>query len=364
MVSEDVDRRELVAKSLLAAALLTIAPTIASLSACSSSPAGDDDPGTPDAGDSTAIDAADKSPDAAPAKPALQHCVGGAFTPEPATAFKHGKPSGGASHWGIDTIATQKRTASARFGYGALNSALKDETIKAWFWDCKAWQPLGEVATDQDGRVALAFPDGQPPGSYDVRYEVMGDASLTSSTVWSLPAGTHIVVSDIDGTLTTGDSEFIKQVATFGSYDPKGYPGGPELLDAHAVDGQIVVFLTGRPFNFTQWTRDWLVEKKFTAGPLRLTESIGDAFPSESGVGEYKKAFLNSLVDDGFVLDLAYGNASTDISAYFGAGLLADKVWIIGSNAGDEGTHPVTDTWAPRAAEVVASPAIEQPFSY
>ncbi len=199
------------------------------------------------------------------------------------------------------------------------------------------------------------------PGVYDVRMQVLGDQSTVSSEVWVLPRGTHIAVTDIDGTLTASDAELFRQVLD-GSHVPVAYPDAVALTTAHAERGHAVVYLTGRPYLLSQKSRDWLSDLGFASGLLRNTDSTSELLPTESGVGNFKKAFLTRLLDAGYLIDLAYGNASTDIYAYLGAGVPASDVWIIGSNAGEQGTHGVVDSWTARVAEVRALAPIVQPF--
>jgi len=299
----------------------------------------------------------------------FQRCVGAEFTPEPAGSFN--SPinatiaTGTPFHSSQDVVTTPDAapTVRAQFSYSILVTDIEGETIKAWLWDCQSWRPLGEATTDVDGRVAIPVTGTLPIGVYDVRFEVVGDATVTGSTVWVLPAGTHLVVSDIDGTLTTSDGELFRQILD-GSYVPEAYPGAAALIDAHADHGQIPLFLTGRPFPLTERTRDWLGDLDFPLGPLHVTNTFAEAAPTEGGVGTFKKTFLTALQAAGFVIDLAYGNATTDIFAYLGAGIAADHAWIIGPNAGQQGTNAVMDSWEPRAAEVAAEAPVEQPFAW
>jgi hypothetical protein len=81
-------------------------------------------------------------------------------------------------------------------------------------------------------------------------------------------------------------------------------------------------------------------------------------------VGAFKRDYIASILAKGFAIDVAYGNATTDIYAYLGAGLPADTVWIIGPHAGEQGTHGATDSWTARVGEVATLPAVEQPFTW
>jgi phosphatidate phosphatase PAH1 len=203
-----------------------------------------------------------------------------------------------------------------------------------------------------------------------VRLEVMGDETVAPGRLWILPAGTHLAISDIDGTLTTSDEELVQDVLTdlyqpiLGGWDaPDAWPGGADLTHALADRGWVVVYLTGRPYWLTAKTRSWLSTGGFATGALHTTDSNGEALPTEGGVGAFKLAWLQGLAAQGFLLDEAYGNATTDIYAYAGAGVPAAKSWIIGPNGGDGGTVAVAGSWSARTAAVLASPGPVQPFA-
>jgi phosphatidate phosphatase PAH1 len=235
--------------------------------------------------------------------------------------------------------------------------------------DCQGWRSLGDVTTDADGRTALDANLGLPAGVYQVWQEMLGDTSVVQSLVWVLPEGTRLTVTDVDGTLTTSDGELVVDLisdffAPIGrdEYVPLAYPGAVDLTNAHASIGHVVLYLTGRPYWLTESTRTWLRELGFASGPLHTTDSNEQALPSESAVGVFKRDFLLGLVASGFVLDVGYGNATTDIFAYTGAGMAADELWIIGGNGGAQGTQKAEGSWEARAAEVAALPAVTQPW--
>jgi phosphatidate phosphatase PAH1 len=204
---------------------------------------------------------------------------------------------------------------------------------------------------------------------YDVRVEVMGDGSVAPGRVWILPRGTRLAVTDIDGTLTTSDEEMARDVLTdlfqpivSGAYVPAAYPGAAALTNALARRGYVLLYLTGRPYWLTSRTREWLASGGFAPGPLHLASSNREAIPNAAGVGAFKRAYLRSLAEAGFVVDEAYGNATTDVLAYARAGVPATATWIIGPNGGAGGTQAPAGSWEPRAAAVSAMPAVPQPF--
>ncbi len=309
--------------------------------------------------------------------PALARCLGTPFTPAPARAWRHAVAStaivalGPPGHSMQDVLARPGSAASIRgkFAYGAISKDLEDEAVRVFIDACAGWTSLGDFLTSGDGRISAPVPPALGAGVYEVRLQVLGDGSVAPGRLWLLPAGTHLAVSDIDGTLTTSDDELVQDVMADlyqpilgGRFVPAAYPGAAALTGALVGRGQVLVYLTGRPYWLTGRTRDWLSAGAFAAGPLHLADSNGEALPTPAGVGAFKLAFLRSLTAQGFVLDEAYGNAATDVSAYAGAGLAPGATWIIGPNGGRGGTNAAAGSWTPRSAAVAALPPVTQPF--
>lgn len=306
----------------------------------------------------------------APGKPTFRDCRGRAYEPLPDQDWDNWGTEatvalGAANHSAQDLIAVPGAppTLPGKFTYGTVSKDLEDERVNVVIDDCQGWRELGEFTTDSDGRIGAPVGMTFDVGVYEARFQVLGDQSLTRSYLWVLPVGTRLVVSDIDGTLTASDSELFQQVLD-GSHVPEPYPAAVELTTAHAGIGHVILYMTGRPYWLSGKTRGWLEDLAFAAGPLHLTDSNEEALPTEAGVGDYKLAYLASLVAAGYSLELAYGNATTDIYAYLGAMIPPEKVWIIGDNAGQQGTNAVVTGWTERVAEVQALPPVEQPFDW
>lgn len=318
-------------------------------------PGGDDPPG----GD-----------DAPAERTTFQRCTGRPLALAPDEGWRHSiatpiiTAAGAPNHSGKDTIAKPGEAPAlpGKFTYGAISKDLEDEDVLVFLDNCEAWVSLGRFATNSDGRMSAPAPV-LPTGVYEIRFQVAGDQSTTSSFLWVLPAGTRAVVTDIDATLTTNDTEVFRQILD-GSYTPETYPNAVELTKAHEERGYLVFYMTGRPYWLSDQTRSYLAARGFSVGPLRVADSNTDILPTEDSVGAYKLANLNALIAGGLVIDFAYGNATTDIYAYLGAGIPAERVWIIGDNAGAQGTNAVTGDWAARAAEVTALPGVAQPFDW
>jgi hypothetical protein len=320
-----------------------------------------------------------EAPDAAVASPPVpeapitdtgrfQRCVEHPFSAAPDEDWRHRRS-------GLVAVASDRHSAAdifahpgttpyvgAKLAYGMFSKDLEDEDVLAFLDTCNGWRALGRGRTDDDGRVRVKLPP-LPAGIYEVRFQVAGDRTTTSAFAFVLPAGTRIAVSDIDATLTTSDFELAQSMLD-GSHVPEMMPDATRLMHAHANGGHIVMYMTGRPYWQSVPTRGWLGLRGFPVGAVRLADSNEAMFPTEGSVGDFKRAKLRELLDAGYILDVAYGNATTDISAYLDSGIAPDKVWIIGDHGGERGTHAVRDTWSTRAAEVTVAPPVVQPFAY
>jgi hypothetical protein len=299
--------------------------------------------------------------------PRLATCRGRAFQPALLEGWRHSiatpivTAGGAANHMGRDLIvkASAGAALAAKFTYGVVSKDLEDEDVRVFLDDCSGWVELGDFTTDSDGQIHVPLTRMLPIGIYELVFQVLGDASLTTATLHVLPAGTRIALTDIDGTLTASDSELFQQMLD-GSHVPVAYAGAVELTRAHAERGHVVLYMTGRPDWLSAKTRTWLGELGFAAGPVRVTDSNTQILPTEGSVGAFKQSVIEKLSAD-YEIEFAYGNASTDVDAYLAAGLPADRVWIIGTHAGEQGTNRA-QTWTARAAEVRALPRVQQPF--
>lgn len=231
-----------------------------------------------------------------------------------------------------------------KFAYGPASKDLQDEEITLWLQvRCGQWAPITTVRTDADGRARFQVPAARIPliGAYAVQLVVRGDLSRAYSYVYVVPRGTVAVLFDIDGTLTTGDGQLVKEL--IGS-DAAVRPGAADVVRRHVGAGHMPIYMSGRSYNLRELTRDWLRRNGFPRGPLLTTERIGQALPGEGRVGRFKRAAIEVLTGGaGVDIRYAYGNASTDVCAYAEAGLPPDRTYIIGVHGGDACTgHPPT----------------------
>ena len=239
---------------------------------------------------------------------------------------------GSARHSAVDVIANPGSSPGVRgkFAYGKLSKDLEDEEVWLQIADeAGNFTSVGKGRTDGDGRVTILLPARflERAGAHRFRFLVSGDLSTAEGYVWLLERGTKVVVFDIDGTLTTGDSELIDD-AFGGDIDVRN--GAVDVVRHWADTGHTPVFLTGRPYMYNRSTRAWLHEHGFPAGPMITADSLGQAMPSAGGVGTFKREWLRALIGDvGVSVQAAYGNASTDICGFAQAGISPSVTYII-----------------------------------
>jgi len=299
--------------------------------------------------------------------PSFRQCLS-RFTPAPKSSWRHTTSRliaglGWPVHSASDVTARPGQVASlrAKLAYGGpLSKDLEDEWVWVFVHDCTAWRYVGYAKTDDDGRATFNLSQSLPAGVYDVRFEVVGDATVLPLRLWVLPAGTHLAVVDIDGTLTEDDGELFEEILL--GWQPEPYPAAVDLAWAEDARDQVLVYLTGRPYILAEQTRRWLDDLGFPPGVVQLARTAGEVVPSNSGVGDYKAAYLASLRGAGYRLDEAFGNATTDIYAYARAAIPLARTWIIGDHAGEGGTVPVSGDWQAVVDRLLGEPPVAQPW--
>jgi hypothetical protein len=216
---------------------------------------------------------------------------------------------------------------------GLFSKPMTDEYVSVWTYDGTAWQMLGRGLTDDDGVFTIegaTVPNGQP--AYAM-LEANGTCAVAYD--YALPAGEKVIVSDIDGTLTTNDNELLMQISD-PTHDPAMMGHADQLLQTWAMKGYPIVYLTNRPHPLRVESRTWLDEKMFPTGPV--ITSNGTA----SDAAAYKTVWLERMIQTfGWDVVAAYGNAGTDITAYANAGIPKEQTFIVGPLAGSDGTQPI-----------------------
>src|SRR5207237_897231 len=141
-------------------------------------------------------------------------------------------------------VVTQHLTGEIR--YGLIDKALEDETVELFACRAGTWVPVGSVLTDDEGRfdLALTGPARLPVGRRPLFASVVGDRSSAAFVAIVAPDGHDLVVSDMDGTLTTGENAFPVALATGATVE--AHPGAAAALRLLADKGYVIVYMSSR----------------------------------------------------------------------------------------------------------------------
>jgi hypothetical protein len=260
------------------------------------------------------------------------------------TGSKLAVATGSPRHRGHDMFVKpgDKQWLIGKFAYGPEDKDLEDEEVDIYLLrGCgSSWKKIGTWSTsdssqpttlhadedgisDTGGRIYLDFSSlsGVKPlevGRHRLRMVVGGDLSGTDQYFEVLPGGAKIVVSDIDGTLTT--SETAAWTDIFGGTPPDANAGAADTLTTLAKRGFFVWYLSARPSWLGQKTHDWLDLRAFPPGLVRITDNFAGATGAPAAT--FKTAELVALQKGvAIVPSYGFGNTSTDVDAYDNAAI-------------------------------------------
>jgi hypothetical protein len=244
--------------------------------------------------------------------------------------------SGAPTHRGRDMFygPDDAQWVLAKFGYGLTDWDLSGERVDLFLLrDCTGeWEPLGSVQTtsegahdtvegveDTGGRIYFELTGDARlgPGRHRVHAVVRGDDSRTDVMIEIVPSGTPVFVSDVDGTLTTSETEEFTDLLV--GDIPAINTGAPEVMWALVEKGYHPFYLTARPEFLGARTQEFVRLRGLPPGivhtTLSFTGALGDA------AIDYKSAELAALAARGLVPDFAFGNTDSDAAAYEAAGV-------------------------------------------
>jgi hypothetical protein len=236
---------------------------------------------------------------------------------------------GGPKHRGFDLVASADsatQTLEGWISYTLIDKALEDEDVDVFACRAGAWRKVGSARTDDEGHFVLALSGDSrlPIGMRDLFVSVVGDRTGTGFLGYVAPAGTPLVVSDVDGTLTSSENAFPETLALGG--EPGVQPGAAQAYAAAAAAGKQLIYVTARGNQFTAATRRWLDHKGFPRGPVRLAPSFV-TLPGGDTI-EFKTQTMTALSATGLTLSAGVGNRASDIAAYTSVRIAADRIFI------------------------------------
>lgn len=224
-----------------------------------------------------------------------------------------------------------------KFSYGVLDDDIKDEDVDVYLLrDCgDTWTFVGTYLTTYDGdhatvhdvedtggRIYVNLTDeGIAPlarGRHRILMVVGGDLSYTEQFIEVLHPDAKVVVTDIDGTLTS--SEYAALTDVIGMPPADVHPGAPEMMNAFAQRGYHLFYLTARPEWMMPLSREWIPLRGFPPGVLHTTLSKAGALGGAAVT--YKSGELAWLkTHTGIVPSYGFGNKDSDVEAYVGGGI-------------------------------------------
>jgi len=128
------------------------------------------------------------------------------------------------------------------------------------------------------------------------------------------PSQSSAVITDIDGTLTPQNIEV---------NEPR--PSAATALDALSKKGYKIVYLTTRTPLFQSGLQDWLKQNGFPAGSLHVAQTSDE----RGSPDQFKAKVLAAYAAAGWHLAYAYGDSSTDFTAYAEAHIPKEHVFAL-----------------------------------
>ncbi|MBE7485531.1 MAG: phosphatidylinositol transfer protein [Polyangiaceae bacterium] len=239
--------------------------------------------------------------------------------------------TGFANHRGRDLILQpgMPQWVLGKIAYGVTDKDLKDEEVDIWLnRDCgSGWEKLGTAVTTQDGqhptvegaddtggRIYFQIPASKALGigRHRIHMVVAGDLSGAEQYIEVVPPGTVYFVTDVDGTLTSKETEEYSAILTGAVSDAN--PDAGKALTLLAQKGYRPFYLTARPEFLVGRTREFLDVKGFPLGVVHTTFALG---ATGGAAVSFKKAELDELKGRGFVAAYAFGNTDSDADAFF-----------------------------------------------
>ncbi|MDR0966995.1 MAG: hypothetical protein LBM75_10965 [Myxococcales bacterium] len=314
-------------------------------------------------------------------------CPDTAFSPDtPKESWRHIGSElvtllGSPKHRGIDTIVNpgQDQLLIGKFVYGLFDQDLEDEKVEVWIEvRCRDWRLFGTTQTTRDGlfdtvggieddggRVFFTIPTEKrlPPGSYRVKMLVKGDHSEANLWLHVWERGTRVVVSDIDGTITTSENDGLWTV--FAPNSPTPRVGAAATFRAYAAKGYRLLFVTARPEFATEGTRQWFADNGFPTDGVAFHLSPSDSGELGAGAQAYKTAYLQALTQaHGLDIAWAYGNKASDLAAYLAAGVRPEGIrLVVGEYTGDLEGATMIESYIPESERAACLPPLLAPSS-
>lgn len=254
-------------------------------------------------------------------------------------------------HNGYDTVykAGASQYVEGKFQYGDFRKDLEKEWISIYEYSLddssSSWKKIGRALTDSDGRIKYNIPDTMKlsVGLHLIKMYVEGDGTEANMYIQVLNTNKKYVIFDMDGTLTTSDFESVKEYSSefFNSnYTAEMYDNANDVVKYYAANGYDILYLTARPYWLIEESQNWLIKEDFPRGLVHT--SAGSELLLGASAAAFKSEYLKNLKAQGIQFCYAYGNASSDVQAYYNVGVDKKNMFTIGKDAGIDGSTPLS----------------------
>ncbi len=222
-----------------------------------------------------------------------------------------------------------------KFTYGTIDKDLKGERVDVYVQrNCAGpWVFMGQALTTEEGEhptiegvedtggwVYLQVPDNLTLelGRHRVHMVVRGDLSTTDGFIEVVEPGTPIFLSDVDGTLTTFETEEFVDLLV--GVLPDANLWAAQALGTLQDKGYHAMYLTARPEFLVERTREFVEVRGFPPGIIHTSLDLEGALGNAAVA--YKSGELAMLAGKGLVPTYVFGNTDSDAEAYANAGIM------------------------------------------
>lgn len=221
-----------------------------------------------------------------------------------------------------------------KFAYGTIDKDLSDERVDVYVLrNCEGpWELLGSINTTEEGShptvegvedtggwVYFEVPQDEllELGRHRVHMVVRGDSSTADGFIEVVEQGTPIFLSDVDGTLTTYETEEFVDLLV--GEIPSANQFAATALSILQDKGYHAMYLTARPEWLVERTREFIDVRGFPPGIVHTTLMFEGALGGSAE--SYKTNELAMLANKGLIPTYVFGNTESDAAAYDNANI-------------------------------------------
>lgn len=134
------------------------------------------------------------------------------------------------------------------------------------------------------------------------------------------PSFRHVVVLDIDGTLTPHNLSVFE-----------ARPDADKVVSAYVLKGYEIVYVTTRVRGFQSGLAEWLRKHNFPSQPVHIAQTSEE----RKNPAAFKAKTLRGYTKAEWQLAYAYGDSATDFLAYMSVGIPQERIFALKRRGAD-----------------------------